>query len=146
MRSDTSGGLQSTHAILATFINGESGANLFKNGELFNVNSDKRQSLINLFKDLIDKGVFVRDLSPDNIIYSDGRWVAIDTGKIHEGLSSQQAADFYQSVGPKDIGEPARYGIINKWEKFINNLNTSDEDKTHLKNGLHRLVRDIISS
>jgi len=129
--------------ILATFVQGESGKSLLLSGELFDKNSEKRTELINFFKGLIDKGVFVGDLSPDNIIHNGDRWVVIDTGMIIEGLSKEQAETYYKSEGNTDVGQPARYGIGEKWDKLIRKSNLPDEEKTQLREGVKKLISDI---
>lgn len=54
-------------------------------------NDPKLLSLIELFRGMIDQGIYVGDVRPKNVIFSGEQWIVVDSGGIIDNLDRERA-------------------------------------------------------
>lgn len=78
----------SKHQYLITpYIPGQTLEEIFNDETFWEPQSKRRAKLIRLIHNLIDQGIFVRGMSPRNLVYSSGQWFLISSQELSAGLS-----------------------------------------------------------
>lgn len=121
--------------ILKTLIHGKTLGELIEEGLFFSKEYPARQQFIDLIKNQIEAGRYLGDLSPNNVIFEEGKGcIVIDSGRPIEGLEPQEAARLYRGESTTKYDDPEyrgrhhpnRYSLnanstkSGKWGTYIN--------------------------
>lgn len=107
---------QNKTGLIKTYLEGNFLIDYFKKDSEFwkkDAYKNEYSKLKAFFKQLIGQNVFVKDLSTENLIFSDSRWYIIDSSDILENQPANGIRHQYRS--------PAVYGsLADKWRYTIN--------------------------
>jgi hypothetical protein len=100
-------------SVLRTYIKGSTLTQVLKkNPEFFSGSeTEYRNALIGFIKLLIDSGHYIHDMKGANIVFGEGRWQVIDSGKADEQKNRS------------DVVHEYRENLMEKWSRSLHSEN-----------------------
>ncbi len=90
----------------------------------------RMQALIKLFRDIANKGIYIGDMNPTNLIWSKDQWVIIDSGDATIPMDKTKAAKrFFEKNGAYQSKE-------NRWNRYFPNDQKRKVFSEELEKGL----------